>query len=237
MNFLQKVITDSELGISPYIKKKNKPYNLVKTINSLGEEFAFVCDLDWFDSRKERVEQAIERVKYPLTEGEQSTLLSHILVVAAAKKRKALTYAEYDKILKSLGVYYRLGVMNLSELERKQIVSDYCFIYQLKVITNRFTYEDIEQICAYAAQGLSIKEIMSVVPHFDYKDIYRLLKKNRLLNPKRNKQTWSDEDRQLLKEHLDNGSSYKYLAEKVFKTRSEGSIRAYASLIGFKKGN
>lgn len=237
MNFKQRIITESELGISPYIKKKNKAYNLIKIINSLGKEFNFVCNLDWLENRKERLEQAIERVKYPLTEGEQSTLLSHILVVAAARKRKALTYVEYDKILKSLGVYYRLGVMNLSELERKQIVSDYCFIYQLKVIANRFTYEDIEQICAYAAQGLSIKEIMSIVPHFDYQDIYRLLKKNSLLNPKRNKQMWSDEDKKLLRWHLSKGVTYKYLAENVFKNRSEGSIRAYASLIGLKKGS
>lgn len=234
----KELIVNTELGISPYIKGRatsSKAFHLITVKNSLGEEFKFACEIDWTETRKARIRQAIERLKYPLTAGEQATLLSHVLLKGAAKKRRAITYAECDKLFRSLGIYYRLGILNKPELERKSIISDYCFLYQIRLAPNPYTPEDIESICGYAAQGFSIHEIMELYPDRDYQELYRLINRNKLHQKKRKQKSWSDEDIAKLKKSLKEGKTYRYIALHILPNRSPASIRAYASLIGVTK--
>ena len=232
------VVADFDRGISPYIKKNKKAYDLIKCQNSLGNEFLFVTDLDWLTkSRQKRLEKAIEEVKYPLTEMEQSTLLSHIEVVAAAKKRKSLTYEEFDKIFKMIGIYFRLGLLSLSFPERRSLITNYCFIYQLQAVASKFEYKDIEFICGLAAQGYTITEILKEYPDRDYQDIYRLLQKNGVssISVKKRQLSWSDEDRDNLKTALEKGMNFSEIKEKLMPKRSEAAIRAYAYHLGLVK--
>ena len=234
------IVAEFDRGISPYIKKNNKAYDLIKCKNSLGNEFLFVSDLDWLTkSRQKRLEKAIEQVKYPLTEVEQSTLLSHIEVVSASKKRKSLTYEQFDKIFKLIGVYFRLGLLSLSFPQRRELITNYCFIYQLQVVASKFEYKDIEFICGLAAQGYTIAEILKEYPDRDYQDIYRLLKKNGVssISVKKHQLSWSDEDRDNLKKALNQGMTFAEIKKKIMPKRSKAAIRAYAYHLGLVKNN
>lgn len=232
------LIVDFNLGISPYIKRKDKAYHLIECENSLGNKFAFASEVDWLTKgRKKRLEKVIEEVKYPLTELEQKTLLNHVEVVSAAKKRKTLTYEQYDKIFKLIGVYFRLGLINLPFRQRRDLIAGYCFIYQLKVVASKFNKEDTSFICGLAAQGYQINDILKDFPERNYQDIYRLLKQQGIseISVKKKQISWSNEDIENLKIALSKNMTFKEIHENLMPKRSEASIKAYAYHLGLIK--
>lgn len=217
---------------SPFVAYSRNA-TFIQLRNSIGEVFDLI-KIPYGKSLSD-AEKDIEVAKYPLTKNEIMKIF-HKLLELDKHDGARMTLREADSLFHLLGIYYRLGLLNVSSEVRFNFLKACSRLYGFKFKTDVWSNLDIKEFQRLADNGLTLSEIASQMNR-SYQTVQFAMKRFGIVMrvKKRSYSRWTDEELSLLQDLLSKGMKYKDIQENYFPERSLRTIIATASLHKFTK--